>query len=123
VKRDGSDQPGGVNLSNPKPGRRRAILLALIVALLAGSNWIQLLAFRSQMRAFQEFTAWERTGAAGFVFKKPLFTLEYLNGLGLYPEKKDSTLSEKQRPEYYSRFDFTLRPNPVAQQAGSGAQD
>ena len=64
--------------------------LALAVALLAGCNWMQLLAFRSQMRAFQEFTAWEGTGAAVFVFKKPLFTLEDLNGLGLYPEKIDA---------------------------------
>jgi hypothetical protein len=64
--------------------------LALAVGLLAGCNWIQLLAFRSQMRAFQEFTAWEGTGAAVFVFKKPLFTLEDLNGLGLYPERIDA---------------------------------
>jgi len=204
--------------------------LALASALLAGCNWMQLLAFRSQMRAFQEFTAWEGTGAAVFVFKKPLFTMEDLNGLGLYPEKIDAhnavlryrrvgvppeiptafdirlkfiegrlagldfpaplreglgrdtirwifaamggndvagqgrlgvpkaqlisaglfpqtaeglgreavidlrpldprnrllsiTLSEKQRPEYYSRFDFTLRPNPLAQQSGSGAHN
>jgi hypothetical protein len=64
--------------------------LALAVALLAGCNWIQLFAFRSQMRAFQEFTAWEGTGESVFVFKKPLFTLEDLNSLGLYPEKIDA---------------------------------
>jgi len=204
--------------------------LVLAVTLLAGCNWLQLLAFRSQMRAVQEFTAWEGTGATVFVFKKPLFTLEDLNGLGLYPEKSDAhnavlryrrvgvppeiptafdirlkfiegrlsgldfpaplreglgrdtirwifaamggndvagqgrlgvpkaqlisaglfpqtseglgreavidlrpldprnqalfiKMTEKQRSEYFSRFDFTLRPSPLAEQAGGGAQN
>jgi len=89
--------------------------LALAVALLAGCNWMQLLAFRSQMRAFQEFTAWEGTGAAVFVFKKPLFTLQDLNGLGLYPEKIDAhnAVLRYRRvgvpPEISTAFDIRLK--------------
>jgi len=64
--------------------------LAMALSLLAGCNWMQLLAFRSQMRAVQEFTAWEGKLEEEFVFKKPLFTLDDLNSLGLYPERIDA---------------------------------
>lgn len=76
---------------------------------------MQLLAFRSQMRAFQKFTAWEGTPEAVFVFKKPLFTLEDLNELGLYPERIDAqnAVLRYRRvgapPEMPAAYDFRLQ--------------
>ena len=96
----------------------RALALAglgFAATLLSGCNWMQLLAFRSQMRAFQEFTAWEGTRDAVFVFKKPLFTLEDLNSLGLYPERIDARKAVLRYrrvgvpPEFPTAYDIQLK--------------
>lgn len=60
--------------------------LTLVLLFSVGCNWSQLLAFRAQMRAFNEFTAWEEGADAMFVFKQPLLTLRDLNEMGIYPE-------------------------------------
>lgn len=41
------------------------------------------------MRAVSEYTAWEGADQEVFVFKKPLLTLDDLNGICVYPEMLD----------------------------------
>src|SRR5882672_10528843 len=70
---------------------RRALALAsLALTLLAGCNWSQLIAFRAQMGAIAEFTAWEGTTEEVFVFRRPLLTLRDLNEFNVYPEVIDA---------------------------------
>lgn len=54
--------------------------------MLTACNWMQMLAFRAQMRSIDEFTVWEDAGEPTFVFKRPLLTLADLHALGVYPE-------------------------------------
>ena len=65
------------------------LFLGLAAAGSPGCNWAQIFAFKSQMRAVSEYTAWEGANKEVFVFKKPLLTLEDLNGISVYPEMLD----------------------------------
>src|SRR3954468_14454042 len=65
------------------------IFLGLATASSVGCNWTQLLAFRAQMRAISEYTAWSGADNEVFVFKTPLLTLNDLNGMHIFPELLD----------------------------------
>ncbi|SDR82793.1 hypothetical protein [Opitutus sp. GAS368] len=67
----------------------RLLFSLLLASALVGCNWTQILAFRSQMRAITEFTAWEGNENATFVFKQPLLTIRDLNDFDVYPEMLD----------------------------------
>lgn len=82
--------------------------MALVLAgLLGACNWSQLAAFRAQMRAVAEFTTWEHEAAEPiFHFKAPLFALDDLNELGIFPE----LLDERNAVIRYRRVDMPSGP-------------
>jgi len=66
------------------------LLAGLLLGLLAGCNWTQIVAFRAQMCAVAEYTSWEaESGERIFVFRAPLLTMGDLNQFGIYPELID----------------------------------
>jgi hypothetical protein len=69
-----------------KPNLRVWFFLGLAAAGTLGCNWAQIFAFRAQMRAVTENTAWEGADQEVLVFKHPLLTLDDLDGVHVYPE-------------------------------------
>src|SRR5256885_1522503 len=65
------------------------LLAPLLVPVLAGCDWAQLLALRSQMGDIYESTAWGGKESAILVFKKPLLTIDDLNAFDVYPAVLD----------------------------------
>lgn len=65
------------------------LLVSLLIPVLAGCDWAQLLSLRSQMGNIYESTAWEGKENAVFVFKKPLLTIKDLNAFEVYPAVMD----------------------------------
>ncbi len=62
-----------------------ALLVPLLMLVLGGCDYTQLIALRSQMGDIYESTAWEGKENAVFVFKKPLLTINDLNAFDVYP--------------------------------------
>jgi hypothetical protein len=70
--------------------RFRHLLLATVLSTgLLGCNWGLILAFRSQMRAVTQYTAWEGPQREVFVFRKPLVSFDDLSDFDVYPERID----------------------------------
>ena len=66
------------------------LLGVLTVTGVLGCNWGLIFAFRAQMRAVGEFTAWAGPNRDVFVFKKPLIRLSDLGDFEIFPEVLDS---------------------------------
>ena len=69
--------------------RSRLPFALLLVSLLAGCDWTQLIALRSQMGDIYESTAWEGKESGILVFKKPLLTIGDLHAFDVYPTLLD----------------------------------
>ncbi len=87
---------------------------ALLLLLVAGCNWVQLFAFRAQMRSIAEFTRWEGPEASVFRFTKPILTLQDLLELGIYVDlvsDQEARVRYRRRSAPYSveaDYDFRL---------------
>lgn len=91
------------------------LLAPLLIPVLAGCDWVQLLALRSQMGDIYESTVWEGKDDAVFVFKKPLLTIKDLNAFDVYPAVLDerNALLRYQRigalPNTLAEYEIRLR--------------